>query len=55
MVIVNKASTAMAQTDKGQKFIRVPAHEREQGGNTVKVPAHVRSTPKTSDGPAKKK
>lgn len=45
----------MAQTDKGQKFIRVPAHTREQDGTTVKVPAHVRSTPRTSDGPGKKK
>lgn len=45
----------MAQTDKGQKFIRVLAHEREQGDKTIKVPAHMRSTPKTSDGPAKKK
>jgi hypothetical protein len=45
----------MAQTDDGKKFIRVPAHTREQGGETVKVPAHIRSTPKTSDGPGKKK
>lgn len=40
----------MAQTDKGQKFNRIPAHTKKDG---TKVAAHVRSNPKTSDGPAK--
>lgn len=35
----------MAQTEKGQKFIRVPAYTRHYQGKTVHVPAHVRSTP----------
>ena len=42
--------TQMAQTEKGQKFIRVPQHTREQDGKTITVPAHVRSTPNTSGG-----
>lgn len=35
----------MAQTEKGQKFIRVPAYTRTYHGKTITVPAHVRSTP----------
>ena len=40
----------MAQTEKGQKFIRVPKHTRKQDGKIITVPAHVRSTPNTSGG-----
>ncbi|UOR05896.1 hypothetical protein MUN82_02065 [Hymenobacter aerilatus] len=35
----------MAQTEKGLKFIRVPAYTRSYHGKTITVPAHVRSTP----------
>ena len=35
----------MAQTEKGQKFIRVPKYTRRGPTGPVKVPEHVRSTP----------
>lgn len=42
MALIN---SNMAQTEKGQKFIRVPAYTRTYHGKTITVPAHVRSTP----------
>jgi hypothetical protein len=45
----------MAQTDKGQKFIKIPAHTRETPNGPVKVAPHIRSTPRTSDGVKKGK
>mgnify|MGYP006439185669 CR=1 FL=1 len=35
----------MAQTNKGNKKVHVPAHTRRQNGKVVKVPEHYRSTP----------
>jgi hypothetical protein len=43
----------MAETEKGNKFVVVPAYERVQDGKTVTVPKHDRSTPKTSKGRGK--
>jgi hypothetical protein len=41
----------MAETAKGNKFVRVKGYIRPDG---TKVPAYVRSTPDTSKGPAKR-
>ncbi|MDW7646519.1 MAG: hypothetical protein SCI25_15960, partial [Desulfuromonadales bacterium] len=35
----------MAKTEKGKKFVKVPAYVKIVEGKTVKVPAHIRSTP----------
>jgi hypothetical protein len=42
----------MAQTNDGKKKVYVHPHTKEDG---TKVPPHYRSTPRTSDGPSKKK
>ena len=33
------------KTEKGTKFVRIPAYTKQVGDKKVKVPAHVRSTP----------
>ena len=33
------------KTEKGTKYIRIPAYTKQVDGKSVKVPAHVRSTP----------
>jgi hypothetical protein len=40
----------MAETSKGHKFVKVPAYERKQDGNTIDVPAHDGSKQDTSKG-----
>ncbi len=40
----------MAETDKGQKFNRIPGYTRTVKGKEVQVKPHVRSNPSTSHG-----
>jgi hypothetical protein len=44
----------MAETSKGNKFVKVPAYVRKEDGKTIRVPAHDRSTPDTSKGKKEK-
>jgi hypothetical protein len=43
----------MAETKRGNKFVKVPGYTYVRDGQKVRVPAHDRSTPKTSTGKAK--
>lgn len=49
--LISKA-LIMAQTNDGKKKVYVHPHTKDDG---TKVPPHYRSTPRTSDGPSKKK
>jgi hypothetical protein len=42
-----KEVAIMAETEEGNKFVRVKPYTREDG---TKVPGHIRSTPDTSTG-----
>jgi hypothetical protein len=44
----DEGGTAVAETAKGKKFIRIQGYTRADG---TKVPTHDRSTPGTSRGP----
>lgn len=50
----SRQGASVAETSKGNKFVKVPAYDRKQDGHTVHVPAHDRSTPDTSKGKKEK-
>ncbi len=43
----------MAETKRGNKFVKVKSYTRKVGGKAVKVRAADRSTPRTSTGKKK--